>query len=97
MRYRRRLLRDSAGGRAWNVEATFLDPLPEDAMHITADPGEIGFINLSSQNGQHPHCHYHTNAATPGSTFAQSRRNILRSFGTTGKPTKASVLGKRNS
>jgi hypothetical protein len=26
----------------WNIEATFLDPLPDDAMRITADPGEIG-------------------------------------------------------
>src|ERR1700736_2081333 len=32
----------------WNVEATFLDPLPEDAMHITADPGEIGVNQLEA-------------------------------------------------
>ena len=32
----------------WNVEATFLDRLPEDAMHITADPGEIGVNQLEA-------------------------------------------------
>ena len=32
----------------WNVEATFLGPLPHDAMHITADPGEIGVSQLEA-------------------------------------------------
>src|SRR5271166_2621593 len=30
----------------WNIEATFLDPLPDDAMRITVDPGEIGVNQL---------------------------------------------------
>jgi hypothetical protein len=30
----------------WNIEATFLDTLPDDAMRITADPDEIGVKQL---------------------------------------------------
>jgi len=30
----------------WNIEATFLDILPDDAMRITADPDEIGVKQL---------------------------------------------------
>jgi hypothetical protein len=30
----------------WNIEATFLDALPDDVMHITADPVEIGVNQL---------------------------------------------------
>jgi hypothetical protein len=30
----------------WNIQATFLDPLPLDAVHITADPVEIGVNQL---------------------------------------------------
>jgi hypothetical protein len=30
----------------WNIQATFLDRLPDDATCITADPDEIGLINL---------------------------------------------------
>ena len=48
-------MRDSAGGRAWNVEATFLDPLPEDAVHITADPGEIGVNQLEAARTDNTH------------------------------------------
>jgi hypothetical protein len=32
----------------WNIEATFLDPLPNDAIRITADPGEIGVNQLEA-------------------------------------------------
>jgi hypothetical protein len=30
----------------WNIEATFLDALPDDATQITADPVEIGVNQL---------------------------------------------------
>jgi hypothetical protein len=30
----------------WNIQATFLDPLPSDATRITADPIEIGVKQL---------------------------------------------------
>ena len=32
----------------WNIEATFLDKIPEDAVRITADPGEIGVNQLEA-------------------------------------------------
>jgi hypothetical protein len=32
----------------WNIEATFLDPLPSNAVHITADPTEIGVEQLEA-------------------------------------------------
>jgi hypothetical protein len=32
----------------WNIQATFLDPLPSDATHITADPIEIGVKQLEA-------------------------------------------------
>ena len=30
----------------WNIEATFLEALPDDAMRITTDPAEIGVNQL---------------------------------------------------
>jgi hypothetical protein len=39
----------------WNVEATFLDPLPEDAIHITADPGGIGVNQLEAARTDSTH------------------------------------------
>jgi hypothetical protein len=30
----------------WNIEATFLETLPDDAMRITTDPAEIGVNQL---------------------------------------------------
>ena len=30
----------------WNIEATFLETLPDDAMRITTDPAEIGVKQL---------------------------------------------------
>ena len=32
----------------WNIEATFLDLLPSDAMGITADPIEIGVEQIAA-------------------------------------------------
>jgi hypothetical protein len=32
----------------WNIQATFLDPLPSDATAITADPVEIGVKQLEA-------------------------------------------------
>jgi hypothetical protein len=32
----------------WNIQATFLDPLPHDATGITADPVEIGVNQLEA-------------------------------------------------
>jgi len=32
----------------WNIQATFLDPLPSDAIRIIADPIEIGVKQLES-------------------------------------------------
>jgi hypothetical protein len=32
----------------WNIQATFLDPLPNDATQITADPIEIGVKQLEA-------------------------------------------------
>ena len=32
----------------WNIQATFLDPLPSDATRITADPIEIGVRQLEA-------------------------------------------------
>ena len=32
----------------WNIEATFLDPLPDDATDITADPVEIGVKQIAA-------------------------------------------------
>jgi hypothetical protein len=32
----------------WNIEATFLDKIPEDAVRITADPDEIGVNQLEA-------------------------------------------------
>ncbi len=32
----------------WNIEATFLDTLPDNAIHITADPVEIGVNQLEA-------------------------------------------------
>lgn len=32
----------------WNIEATFLDPLPSNAVRITADPTEIGVKQLEA-------------------------------------------------
>src|ERR1700689_3900080 len=32
----------------WNIQATFLDPLPSNATHITADPIEIGVKQIEA-------------------------------------------------
>ena len=32
----------------WNIQATFLDPLPSDATQIMADPVEIGVKQLEA-------------------------------------------------
>lgn len=32
----------------WNIQATFLETLPTDATHITADPIEIGVKQLDA-------------------------------------------------
>ena len=32
----------------WNIEATFLDPLPSNAMGVTADPIEIGVEQIAA-------------------------------------------------
>jgi hypothetical protein len=32
----------------WNIEATFLDPLPSDATGMTADPIEIGVAQIAA-------------------------------------------------
>jgi len=32
----------------WNIEATFLDPLPSNATGITADPTEIGVEQIAA-------------------------------------------------
>jgi hypothetical protein len=35
-------------GDIWNIQATFLDPLPSDATQIMADPIEIGVRQLEA-------------------------------------------------
>jgi hypothetical protein len=48
----------------WNIQATFLGRLPDDAMRIIADPVKIGVNQLEAARiEQYAHCHYHTNAA----------------------------------
>ena len=32
----------------WNIQATFLDPLPQDAMGLATDPVEIGVKQLEA-------------------------------------------------
>ena len=38
----------------WNIEATFLETLPEDAMRITTDPAEIGVNQLQEARATAP-------------------------------------------
>jgi hypothetical protein len=58
----------------WNIEATFLDPLPDDTMRITANPGEIGVNQLEAAR---------TDSARTSITIRtqrKSRLSLVRSF-----------------
>ena len=39
----------------WNIEATFLDPLPENTIRITADPVEIGVSQIEAARSDGTH------------------------------------------